>query len=151
MDEFVEWQEKYALGIPKIDDQHKQLFALTNELYTACHAGGEKLTDAFMDAAHKAVDYVRLHFSDEEKMLERVHYPALAEHRTQHETFVKHVLESTKAFGTMPPLAAFEFVRFLRDWILSHILVNDKAYGKYISDLKAKGKLGEVLKVDDAV
>jgi hemerythrin len=33
------------------------------------------------------------------------------------------------------------FVRFLKDWILTHIAVSDKKYSTYIFDLKKQGKL----------
>jgi hemerythrin len=32
----VEWNGRYSVGIPKIDEQHKELLRLTNELYASC-------------------------------------------------------------------------------------------------------------------
>jgi hemerythrin len=37
------------------------------------------------------------------------------------------------------------FVRFLKDWILSHIAIQDTLYAKYIVDLKKQGQLENVL------
>jgi hemerythrin len=133
MAEFVKWHKKYEIGIDVIDQQHRHLVALTNELYSACLISGERARETFVKAAHSAVDYVKEHFSAEEKILEAVNYPKLASHKKQHEVFVKKVIESSRSFNTISTNVAYEYARFLRDWILSHIMVDDKEYALYIS------------------
>jgi hemerythrin len=139
MAEFVQWQKKYEIGIDLIDEQHRRLFALTNELYGACLISGELARETFIKAAHAAVDYVKEHFSAEEQILEAINYPKLEAHKKQHEVFIKKVLESSHSFNTVSTNVAYEFARFLRDWILSHIMVDDKEYAIFISKKKRNG------------
>lgn len=138
---FVEWDDKYSVGIPLIDEQHKELIRLTNELYKNCLSRDSGVHDFFFSAIRKAMDYVKHHFSVEEKMLENVQYPRMAEHKKQHEDFILKIVDDVKNFSDGMKIAPNSFVRFLRDWILSHIAIEDKQYAAYIMDLKKHGKL----------
>jgi hemerythrin len=143
----VEWNDKYCVGIPLIDEQHKALIENTNTLYQGCLRGTEEEKKAyFMNTVKSVVDYVKYHFSAEEKMLENVKYPQLCEQKKQHETFVQALLDDVKGFQEGQKFAPNNFVRFLRDWILSHIAMEDTKYARYICDLKKNGKLNERLK-----
>jgi hemerythrin len=144
----VEWDDKYCVGIPLIDEQHKTLIEHTNTLYRGCLAGtDEEKTAYFMKAVKDVVDYVKFHFSAEEKMLENVKYPQLPRQKKQHEMFVQKLLEDVRGFQNGQKFVINNFVRFLRDWILSHIAMEDTQYARYIFDLKKNGRLGEQLGV----
>jgi hemerythrin len=143
----VEWDKKYSVGIPLIDDQHKELIENTNRLYQGCLAKTEtERMTFFMEAVKSVVDYVKYHFSAEEKMLENVKSPELQTQKKQHEMFVKRLLDDVREFQEGQKFALNNFVRFLRDWILSHIAMEDTKYARYIFDLKKNGKLCDQLK-----
>ncbi|MDR1909989.1 MAG: bacteriohemerythrin [Spirochaetaceae bacterium] len=138
----VTWDDKYSVGIPLIDEQHKELINLTNELYQGCRTGTEEEKRAyFLKTVKSAVEYVKYHFSAEEKMLENIKYPKYAEHKRQHEAFIQRLLADVKSYQEGMKLVPNSFVRFLRDWILSHIAMEDTQYARYILDLKKKGQL----------
>ncbi|MDR0525304.1 MAG: bacteriohemerythrin [Spirochaetaceae bacterium] len=139
MEPFIAWEDRYALGIPAVDEQHQELLNLTNELYEACRLGDEAAGKLFKDTIRRTVDYVKKHFSAEEQILERIAYPELASHKLEHEAFVKKVLEEVKNFEGGKTFVPNQFVRFLRDWILAHIAVSDKKYAEYILKRKKEG------------
>jgi hemerythrin len=141
LSDFVKWEERYLINIPFIDEQHKELVHLTNELYQGCLMGDDVARDYFMKTIKGVVDYVGKHFYAEEKMLENVSYPGLGTHKNQHENFVKKILEEVKSFQDGRKFVPNVFVRYLRDWILSHIAVEDKLYAEYIFNLKKQGLL----------
>jgi hemerythrin len=138
---FVVWEGRYALGIPIIDAQHKELLNLTNELYTACLQGDSSARLSFREAVHSTVEYVHKHFSAEERIFENINYPKIAEHKKEHAGFIKRILEDVKNFESGKTFVPNIFVRFLRDWALAHIAVSDKEYAEYIMRLKKEGKL----------
>jgi hemerythrin len=139
----VEWDDRYSVGIQLVDDQHKELVNMTNTLYAGCLAGDEAARTYFLEAIHGTVDYVKYHFAAEEKILENVTYPDIFEHKKAHEGFVKKIFEDVKSFQSGKKFIPNVFVRYLKDWILTHIAVEDKKYAEYILNLKKKGVLAQ--------
>jgi hemerythrin len=142
---FVEWDDRYSVAIPLIDDQHKHLIELANSLYDACLEGTEAARERFREVARETVNYVKFHFSAEEKILENVGFPGLAAHKKEHESFVLKVLMDVKNFEEGKKFVPNIFVRYLRDWILTHIAVEDKKYADYILELKRRNILNRQL------
>jgi hemerythrin len=133
----VEWGKRYATGIPLIDEQHKELINLTNKLFEAC-LQGDQTAQVFKDTVRGVADYINYHFSAEEKMLERINYPELKEHKKQHAILAKQVLKNIRLFEEGRKFIPNSFVRAMKDWILTHIAVMDRRYADYIVSLKKK-------------
>jgi len=138
---FIPWEERFAIGIPLIDDQHKELLNLANSLHETCRQGIEFVPDGFRKATSAAVEYVKVHFSTEEKIMERVGYPKIGEHKAEHHQFVQQVLAEIKNFEEGKAFVPHRFVAFLKDWTLSHIALMDKKMADYVLDLARKGLL----------
>lgn len=130
--EFVSWSGDFALGIPVIDEQHKELLRLTNDLYLGCLKEEDEKRLDFKDAIYRSMDYIREHFSTEEMLLEKVNYCDLEAHKNEHREFILRVLENIQSFDSGSRLAPSAFARYLRDWILNHIAISDKKYAPYL-------------------
>ncbi|MDR2394598.1 MAG: bacteriohemerythrin [Treponema sp.] len=137
----VEWDDRYLVSIPRIDEQHKKLITMTNTLYQGCLEGDAKARIYFMQAIHGTVDYVKYHFSAEEKILESINYPDIGDHKREHEGFIRHIFEEVKSFESGKKFVPNDFVRYLKDWILAHIALTDKKYAQYILNLKKERRL----------
>jgi hemerythrin len=137
----IEWSDRYRIGIPLIDEQHKKLIDMTNTLYMGCLEGDETAEAYFLKTIHDAVDYVRFHFTTEEQLLERINYPDMAAHKKEHENFVREILQQVQAFQEGKKFVPNVFVRYLRDWVLTHIAVSDKLYAVYLVEMKKQGVL----------
>jgi len=138
---FIPWEERFALGIPLVDNQHKELLNLANELHETCRQGKGFAPEGFRKAAAAAVEYVKTHFSTEEKIMERVGYPGLAEHKSEHHQFIHQVLAGVKEFEDGKAFVPNKFVLFLKEWILSHIALMDQKMALYVLDLAKRGML----------
>jgi hemerythrin len=139
--DMVVWDDKYATGIQLIDNQHKELVSLTNELFRACMDREVIQQEVFKETMKRMVDYVRFHFGAEQDLMQRVNYPDYAEHKKQHDVFVLKVIESVRGYNEGKKMVPNQFVRTLRDWILSHIAHYDKLYASYIAAMLKKGSL----------
>jgi len=142
--ELVAWSHKLSCGIQLIDDQHKELVALVNDMFK--HATGNKTQehDYFNRVIKEVVNYVKVHFATEEKIMLATKFSGYAEHKKAHESFILAVVENIKDFESGKRLTLSTFTRFLKEWILSHIAVMDKQYFEYfkkIASRKADGKL----------
>jgi hemerythrin len=140
-EDFILWEERFSLGIPLIDAQHKELVNLANVLHDTCRQGKEFVPDAFRKAVSAAVEYVSVHFSTEEKIMDRIAYPGTAEHKAEHQEFVKKVLTEVKNFEDGKNFVPYKFVVFLRDWTLSHIAIMDHKMAKFVLEMAKKGML----------
>jgi hemerythrin len=132
-EDFVTWDDSYSVGFQPIDDQHKQLVKMTNELFDACKQGVLAADMAFLQIIQKALGYAETHFADEEGYLREVNYPHLDEQEEQHEAFVAEVQKSIEEFeaGNIEPIY---LARFLKKWLLNHIAVFDKRYAPYLAE-----------------
>jgi hemerythrin len=140
---FVPWEDRYAVGIPAIDEQHRRLLDLTNALYDSCREGSTSAQDGFKQAAHSIVEYVKVHFTTEERLMDQVDYPEAASHKAEHKDFARQFLEEVKAFEEGKRFVSLAFANFLKDWILQHIALSDKKMGAYIVKAAKKGDFGQ--------
>jgi hemerythrin-like metal-binding protein len=142
--EAVIWDEKYTTGIDLIDNQHKELFVLTNDLFKACRSGESILKDMFKETMGRMVEYVRFHFGAEQELLQKINYPEYHDHKKQHDELIRNILEAVKEYNEGKKFVPNHFVRTLRDWIQSHIAIYDKRYALYIAAQKKKGMLTDI-------
>jgi len=137
----VQWHNSYSVGVKQIDKHHMKLISLTNKLFGSCMAGMTKGRDAFLEIIHDAVEYTDYHFGIEEKIMKRISYPDYAKHRQEHIDFVREVYIKVEEFKTGKITVPFQFVYFLRDWVVHHIAVCDKKLGDYLLLMKRNGHL----------
>ena len=138
---YVKWDDRYSIGIPLVDNQHKQLVVLTNELYKACHFSNEAAKEKFRKAIREAVAYVKFHFSVEERIMEKADYPEYAVHKKHHIEFIQEILNNVMAFETGKRFVPRQFAKFLWDWILSHIAITDSKLRDHLLKLYDAGKI----------
>ena len=137
----VTWSEKYAVGIDLIDNQHRQLVNLTNELYQACLVRDEALGSVFKEAMGRMVEYVRFHFTAELELLHRIKFPDYPEHKKQHDELVRKILDAAGEYSEGKKFVPNNFVRILKDWVFGHIAIYDQNYAAYVKEQKHKGLL----------
>ena len=60
-------------------------------------------------------------------------YPEIERQKEQHRKFIAALLKNTKEFDEGRMYSAFEFLAFLKKWLVSHIAVEDKKFKFYVS------------------
>jgi len=127
----MEWNEELSVGVPSIDNQHKKLVAMLNELYDAVQANHGQ--DALSKILGGLVNYAVSHLKYEEELLGKAGYPSLAEHKKEHERLIKQVLKIKVKYreGGDEALST-EVLNFLRKWLLNHIQGSDREYSPYL-------------------
>ncbi len=145
-EEFVTWNDKYLTGIPLVDEEHKKLVELCNNLHGRLLANQSRKDwqADIKSALDTCVAYAANHFRDEEKLMRSAHFEGYAHHRTEHDDFERRVRSMLWSYGGMTVADALKFTIFLRDWVLSHIAHEDKLYiPKLLEYLKSKGSSSE--------
>jgi hemerythrin len=130
------WKQQYSVGFGPIDDQHKQLFTLLDQLQAEMGQEGFKDKQANKDALAKIfaelLSYTKVHFATEEEFLKRRKYPGLAAHKLEHERFTTHVLRFQEDFAAGRKSVDMELMNFLRYWWSNHIMQTDKQYSAFL-------------------
>lgn len=134
---FANWTAEFSVGVEEIDNDHKRLLALLNELHDAVEAGAAwEVLDKVLDGL---MLYVNYHFAHEESLFARTDYPGYDRHRRQHQALTVTVKEIYEDFheassGTLPQ----QVLEFLKNWLYEHIMGSDRAFGVYYNSWLAK-------------
>ena len=87
MTKLVEWSERFSVGITKLDDHHKVLFNIINDMKIECDKEKPGELDGFFRAL---LEYTEYHFTAEEAVMKKMNYPQIEDHKKQHPQ--KHLL-----------------------------------------------------------
>lgn len=129
---YLVWKDEYSVGIEEMDNDHKKLLNLINQLQTAVHYyTGKEFEEKALD---ELVDYTKTHFKKEEKLLEDNGYADLEAHKLQHEKFIAKVTSFLEQYKKDSDMTMTDTLEFLKDWLIKHINGTDKEYGKVLNE-----------------
>jgi hemerythrin-like metal-binding protein len=120
---WVEWDESLRVGIDTIDEHHRYLLDLINDLYEVV---SQKRGAREVARLVKATDaYAKVHFRAEEKMMQHYGYAGLQSQVQQHHAFEAKTREFYEELHANPLVAQFDVLSYLRDWLINHIRIED--------------------------
>ncbi|MCG8540249.1 MAG: bacteriohemerythrin [Clostridia bacterium] len=134
------WKDRYSLGIPTIDSQHKKLFEIGNRAYElAILNDGHDHYDEIMVIVDELLDYTEYHFEYEEALMKKYGYEHLIHQHKEHNFYIDKIKNiSEENVDADQQKAILDILDFLSQWISSHILISDRKYADYF---KEKGLL----------
>ena len=120
---WISWDESLSVGINTIDEHHRYLFDLVNDLIEVV---ANKLGARELGRVLKALgQYAQIHFQAEERMMQEYAYPRLDIQIQQHQHFLNRMKEFNEELHQNPLIAQFEILIYLRDWLVAHIRDED--------------------------
>lgn len=132
----VEMTDALKVGYFAIDEQHKELFDIINELHEAIKLKRKK-GDIDMGFTYLG-NYVKAHFNLEESLMIKKSYPNIEEHKMQHVYFLQTFESIKNSFNEHDEETIWsslkELENLLRDWFVNHIMTIDKKLGKFVSN-----------------
>jgi hemerythrin len=135
MSETAELPPHYRIGIEAMDAQHARWIRLIEKFRAA---GADHLREsagyaAAKEALERLLEYTRLHFASEEKLLAEHHYPGLDAHREEHrklETAVAALRAELHAHATRTTPLKLNLLATI--WLMEHITQADREYARFI-------------------
>ena len=124
----VHWHDGFLVGVPAMDEQHRRLFELMNDVYRAFRAEDDDRLERSLQAL---VELARQHLRDEEALMEAAGYEELASHRECHRKLLADLdahVERYRGSGRRDDLQ--ELLWFLKSWLVDHIYRVDKRYSE---------------------
>ncbi len=127
----IAWSDYLSVGVPEMDDEHRQFIARVNDLNKAIIESEDKATVErmmglmLMEAAH--------HFWHEEELLARWKYPETAAHTAKHAELTAQFERVMKEFA----LSDISFVwaikgLHLKQLLVEHLLKEDMKYRDFL-------------------
>ena len=120
------------IGVDEIDDEHRKLFELLNEVDNLLRLDDVNRSDVSA-VLTELNEYAVLHFRHEEEYMEKIHDPELPRQQKMHQDFVNKLqeielgdLKSNDDKGTLKTV-----VEFLVKWLFAHILSSDIMIGLF--------------------
>lgn len=123
-----EMKDEYLTGIEIIDNEHRVLFEIADEIYELCK--NEFVPDKYdhiVNLIEKLKNYAIVHFQHEEEYMESIHYKRMFTQKIQHDNF-RRKLETMdlEIVDDNQEEAIEDLLKFVTDWLVEHIMETDK-------------------------
>ncbi|MEY4616662.1 MAG: hypothetical protein RJB66_1622 [Pseudomonadota bacterium] len=128
MSSLFTWDSKrYELKVTEMDNEHKKLIEIMNDLYDKNKKNAPK--PDLLTSINELCDFVVLHFQHEETHLEKIRFPGLANHKGIHQRLLSQLRQHKADFESSESNRINEkFFEFLSLWLAAHIQHIDMQY-----------------------
>ncbi|GEM_PF-1198389 len=142
---FVWTAELHGVGYAHIDEEHKKLFQIVDDLETMLRQNGTETQLA--DALDGLLAYTDYHFKSEQAEMVKYNYPQKEAHAKIHQAFTQKMIDAVNDLkvkltqnkeDVFDKKVIWETIYFLRNWLVNHIEKEDTVFGKYCTEAKAK-------------
>jgi hemerythrin len=127
----IKWNPSYGVGIVEIDQQHRILMQMINEIQYSVVSGQTR------DAQNKIMDslsnYTRDHFTNEERLFDIYAYPWAITHKAEHQAFSQKVAAVAREHKMGKSEVSGQILTFLSEWLINHIIGKDKTYSYFFA------------------
>ena len=134
MDAF-KWNSVFETGLEEIDQQHRHLVELLNELSRNIDGASAENIDRTL---HELAEYTVYHFASEERFMDANHLAPeyCARHRHTHAKFVAQVQEWLSTRAHHDALQPRQLLEYLSNWLIFHILGDDRSLGRQVAAIQ---------------
>ena len=119
-----QWQKQYEVGEASIDEKHRDLFDLANQI--THHLTHDELVNRIM----LLYRHTREHFSDEEKLMKQQGYPDYDRHVADHDEMLAKLVAKSDDFRT-GNISETQVAAFMEQWI-AHITSGDRLFREFL-------------------
>ena len=127
----IKWNDSLSVNVKEIDEQHKKMIAMVNDLNDAMSVGKGK--DALGKILTGLISYTASHFKTEETYFDKFGYPDKMNHKKEHGAFVKKATDFKSGFDKNELPLTVEVLNFMGDWVKNHIKGTDKKYSAFFN------------------
>ena len=129
------WNEKLRTGVAELDNDHRQLIGLVNDLQSAGNALAQTGTlnkKPIAELLQRLHDHSAAHHEREELLLFQFGHPCLESHRQEHIQLIQKLVRLRARFDACTVLEdAIEIIQEVSDWMIGHFCVTDHKYSEH--------------------
>lgn len=130
--ETFEWTHLFETGLPEVDQQHRRLVELVNQLGRNVDSASPEHIDQALQAL---AEYTVYHFTSEEAIMEVNHVAQtyVDRHKETHRRFVRQVQDWIARRKDKESISLHQLLDFLSNWLIFHILGDDQSLGRQVA------------------
>lgn len=143
-DKLIKWSKNYLMGIDKLDEEHKELFRISDQIYNkVMERGDDAKYRLFLmnETLEYMLRYFKRHAKGEEIYMREIGYAGYEFHKMLHDEFYNMLLKKKADIVKRNECSKKEIVELVGDgigWLLEHIITEDMAIvGKGISAISS--------------
>lgn len=125
----ISQSDVYLVGDELLDAQHKVVLSYMAKVHTYLLAE-KKGNDAY-EMVDRLDTFCKLHFWDEEKVMEEMDFSEIVNHKAQHALFVTQLENFMGRYEDQNNVKNIDDLLFLKRWFLEHIEAFDKKYAEF--------------------
>ena len=127
----LKWKPEYTVNVTELDSHHIKLFEILNAAYENVVNSSE--ANCIKAIVSELSEYMSYHFAAEEQLMVDNGYQEIDAHIAEHRLFADKIdaLKSNQHDSNLE--AAQELIIVLGNWVLHHILIEDRKYSELIS------------------
>lgn len=123
---YMPWKECYNLDYKNIDEQHRGLLEILNDLIGLLESGREP--EKVKKLSLRLFECSRIHFATEERYMLKAHFADILAHKAKHTSFLRKLLEFNETYEPSNSRICQETANLLGKWYVHHIMQTDMAY-----------------------
>lgn len=132
----VKWDDSYSVHYDGIDEQHKILISIIQEVENAINAESYSFK-GLIEILNRLEDYIKVHFSYEEGLMTKYDYPEKTNHFTEHNELRYKILSTNLDYIEKSKDFYTESYTYLYNWLINHIMKTDKKLASFLIEKNA--------------
>jgi hemerythrin-like metal-binding protein len=124
------WTKAHSVFLPQVDDEHRNLYRLAEELHQAVEAGAR--APRIRTAMLALLDAIEEHFAHEERLMKSARCESYEWHKQQHDTARKKGKRFLADYMAGDRDVPENFLAFLAQWLRDHLALTDRMMGAQI-------------------
>lgn len=138
----IAWTSQMNVGVKLLNNDHKQLVNLINNLHDGLVTGQSKAV--LENEFEQLVTYTRFHHANEERLLDEAGFHGLLTHKQEHEQMLEHLLRMQIRFIESSQLGVeMEIMQQLRVWLFRHIQGSDQHFASHLKSVNVDAILNQ--------
>ena len=140
----IKWSKNYLMGIDKLDEEHKELFRISDQIYNkVMERGDDAKYRLFLmkETLEYMLRYFKRHAKSEEIYMREIGYAGYEFHKMLHDELYNMLLKKKADIVKRNECSKKEIAELVGDgigWLLEHIITEDMAIvGKGISAISS--------------
>ncbi len=126
---FMNWDEEVTFDVSWLDEEHRALVDLLNEIHANVQAGEKNFRLHYL--LDRLISCTESHFAEEERQMLRIGYPNHENHRLQHKVLLNEIRSLQTAYREDYISLSLDALTQIKSWLTNHVANMDSDLARF--------------------